>query len=421
MSTRDVDETALANSIGSILRLLQGTGSAVTSGVQNLSPNTSVGPISNVSTLSNIQSGVTKPKTASPTGNGLEGLDFLNHLGETGGDEANPIPGGNEPINSPYGPRGSGFHHGVDIGVPVGTTIVSAINGKVTHAANDDPDGFGSWIEVTGPGGISIRYGHLSHIGAKVGDTVRAGQPLGKSGGAKGADGSGDSTGPHLHFEVRQGGKSIDPMHYLAIKGNGVIAGTPGEAPVTTTAPSRTIDTHDALDTAMNRVTGVLGGKGDPGSENYVDTITTTTDGTPATPGTQAGMTGRDNDPNAIGAFLAATRQHESGGNYHIYNQSGQSNASGAYQFIGTTWRGMGGSTQNAADASPAEQDAIAAKMAKQLFDQFHSWRLVAIAWYGGPAIAQQVANGKDPGSPSGQGGYLAYGDTIQRMMSGGK
>jgi hypothetical protein len=57
--------------------------------------------------------------------------------------------------------------------------------------------------------------------------------------------------------------------------------------------------------------------------------------------------------------------------------------------------------------------------MASALFNQFHSWRLVAIAWYGGPGVAQQVAAGQDPGSPQGQGGYLAYGNTIAGMMGG--
>jgi hypothetical protein len=122
-------------------------------------------------------------------------------------------------------------------------------------------------------------------------------------------------------------------------------------------------------------------------------------------------------DPNAVDAFLAATRQHESGNNYTIYNQSGLSNASGAYQFLGSTWQGLGGSTANAAEASPEEQDRIAKSYAQSLFDQFHDWRLVAIAWYGGPGVAQQVANGQDPGAPDQQGGYLAYGDTIIQMM----
>jgi hypothetical protein len=132
-------------------------------------------------------------------------------------------------------------------------------------------------------------------------------------------------------------------------------------------------------------------------------------------------MHGADNDPGALGAFLAATKQHESGGDYTARNNSGQSNAAGAYQFLGSTWKGAGGSTASAADASPQEQDAVASKMAMALFNEFHSWRLVAIAWYGGPGIAQQVAAGQDPGSPQGQGGYLAYGDTIANMMSGGK
>lgn len=81
---------------------------------------------------------------------------------------------------------------------------------------------------------------------------------------------------------------------------------------------------------------------------------------------------------------------------------------------------GARGSTDAAAQASPQEQDAIARKWALQLFDQFHDWRLVAIAWYGGPGVAAQVAKGVDPGSPEGQGPYIAYGNTIASMMRGG-
>lgn len=123
-------------------------------------------------------------------------------------------------------------------------------------------------------------------------------------------------------------------------------------------------------------------------------------------------------DPNGLQSFLAATKQHESGGNYGIYNQSGLSDASGAYQFISTTWGGYGG-YHNAAEAPPEVQDAKAAEMASQLFERYHDWRLVAIAWYGGPGIADQAAAGQDPGNPDQQGSYLAYGDTIVRMMAG--
>ncbi len=163
------------------------------------------------------------------------------------------------------------------------------------------------------------------------------------------------------------------------------------------------------------------GGQGSP-NDAINNVAATSTGGTTSSGSTvSSGAHGSNTDPNAIEAFLAATRQHESGGDYTIYNQSGLSNASGAYQFIGSTWRGAGGSTQNAAEASPEEQDRVARSMAQSLFDQFHDWRLVAIAWYGGPGVAEQVANGQDPGSPDQQGGYLAYGDTIVNMMAGGQ
>lgn len=410
--SEDPNEVALANSIGSLLRTIMGGGTmgdATSTQVGPTAPGTAVGPIQGVDAFTNIQSGQTQ---AQPDLSKLAGWKTPT-TGETpiGSEESSPTPG-NTTINSGYGPRGGGNHEGIDIGVPSGTTVVAAIGGKITHASNDG-GGYGNLVIIEGANGMSVRYGHLSYIGAKVGSTIRAGQPIGKSGGDAGSPGAGNSTGAHLHFEARQNGQAVDPIHFLSIKGNGIVAGTSGEAPATEMAPSRTISPQDAADTSMARLTGLISGKGDPGSENSVEMI--------AKEGQQgqqkvAGGSG-DGDPGGIESFLAATRQHESGGNYKIYNQSGQSNASGAYQFIGTTWRGMGGSTANAAEASPQEQDAIARKMATQLFNQFHSWRLVAIAWYGGPAVAQKVANGQNPGSPTGQGPYLAYGDTIKKMM----
>jgi hypothetical protein len=145
-----------------------------------------------------------------------------------------------------------------------------------------------------------------------------------------------------------------------------------------------------------------------------------TRDGSTTTTSTTTNGSTSDTDESAVDSFLGAIRQHESGGNYQIYNQSGLSNASGAYQFIGSTWKGLGGSTSSAAEASPAEQDRIARAYALKLFQQFGSWKLVAVAWYGGSGVAEQVTRGQDPGSPEGQGPYLAYGDTIQRMMQGG-
>lgn len=310
---------------------------------------------------------------------------------------SDPVPEGTA-VSQGYG----NGHPGIDLAVPDGTKIAAAISGTVTHAANDDPSGYGQWIEITGADGTITRYGHLSGLSVAAGATVKAGQVIGTSGGVVGETGAGNATGAHLHFEVRQGGNTVDPTPWLA-GGAQVVKANPAQVTVTPVSPGV------ALDTGIDRLTDVFGGKASS-SPNGRSTPTTTSTGQ---------TTGADTDPAAIDAFLNATKQHESGGDYTIRNQSGLSNASGAYQFIGTTWGGYGGYS-SAAEAPPAVQDAKAREMATELFNQFHSWRLVAIAWYGGPGVAAQVANGQDPGSPSGQGSYLAYGNTIQSMMGGG-
>ncbi len=315
-----------------------------------------------------------------------------------------PVPEGT-PVTQPYG-GGSG-HPGIDLGVPVGTQLLAAASGTVTVASNSDPGGYGNEVEIALSDGSHIRYGHLSTIGVHVGDTVKAGQVIGNSGGDPSDPNHGNSDGAHLHFEVRgPDGNTVDPTPYLA-GGHAIVSADPGQ--VTITPPS--LDTK--VGAAASNILDVAAGK----QATHQAQSTST-----KTPGVSTGVASKgDGDPASVDAFLAATRQHESGGNYTIRNQSGLSNAAGAYQFIGSTWRGLGGSTESAADASPEEQDRIARAYALQLFNQFHSWRLVAIAWYGGPGIAQQVANGQDPGAPDQQGGYLAYGDTIASMMGGGK
>ena len=116
-------------------------------------------------------------------------------------------------VTQEYGVNG---HPGMDIGTPVGTPILAPFQGTVTHASNDDPGGYGSWIEVTGADGTVVRYGHLSGMNVKQGQSVGPGTSLGFTGGAQGGEGSGNSSGPHLHFEVRQGGTTIDPSTFLA-------------------------------------------------------------------------------------------------------------------------------------------------------------------------------------------------------------
>lgn len=94
-------------------------------------------------------------------------------------------------------------HHGLDYGVPVGTPIRTSIPGKVTYAGWNN-QGYGNLVIVEN-GPYQTYYAHLSEIPVSVGDTVSTGQVIGLSGN------TGNSTGPHLHYEVRVNGQPVNP------------------------------------------------------------------------------------------------------------------------------------------------------------------------------------------------------------------
>jgi murein DD-endopeptidase MepM/ murein hydrolase activator NlpD len=118
------------------------------------------------------------------------------------------------PVNGPqtgrFGEdRGTHRHQGRDYGVPVGTPVKAPAAGVVTHVG---PKGaYGNVIYINFGGGVEGRYAHLSRFDVKPGERVEAGDVIGLSGGAKGAPGSGRSTGAHLHEEIRINGKAVDP------------------------------------------------------------------------------------------------------------------------------------------------------------------------------------------------------------------
>lgn len=99
-------------------------------------------------------------------------------------------------------------HHGIDLAVPIGTSVLAARDGKVTYVGYDE-GGYGNWIEIEHPNGHSTRYGHLDSTNVKVGQTVTRGQVIAASGN------TGGSTGPHLHFEIRNNGQSTNPIDWL--------------------------------------------------------------------------------------------------------------------------------------------------------------------------------------------------------------
>lgn len=104
-------------------------------------------------------------------------------------------------------------HPGTDIPAPVGTPIKAAAGGYVAWTRLGKQ--YGNYIMLVHAGGISTVYAHLNRFAVKPDTYVERGQIIGYSGGRPGDPGAGLSTGPHLHFEVRQGGIPVDPEHFL--------------------------------------------------------------------------------------------------------------------------------------------------------------------------------------------------------------
>jgi murein DD-endopeptidase MepM/ murein hydrolase activator NlpD len=116
-------------------------------------------------------------------------------------------------LSSNFGVRSDPFlgrpamHTGLDFRSSTGDPVRATANGTVETAGWNG--GYGKMIEIDHGNGFSTRYGHLSEIDVKVGQTVRIGQVIGKVGS------TGRSTGPHLHYETRIDGDAVDPQKFL--------------------------------------------------------------------------------------------------------------------------------------------------------------------------------------------------------------
>ena len=102
------------------------------------------------------------------------------------------------------------LHSGVDLAVAEGTPVYAADNGKVI-VAEDSGNGYGNYIILDHQNGFKTLYGHNSELLVSVGDIVAKGDKIALSGN------TGNSTGPHLHFEVHVHDEKVDPQQYLAL------------------------------------------------------------------------------------------------------------------------------------------------------------------------------------------------------------
>jgi murein DD-endopeptidase MepM/ murein hydrolase activator NlpD len=100
------------------------------------------------------------------------------------------------------------FHTGVDMVAPFGSPVYAADDGVVALVGSSS-QGYGNYVVIAHSGGLNTLYGHLSTALVKVGQPVTQGQPVGLEGS------TGNSTGAHLHFELRINQAPVDPTPYL--------------------------------------------------------------------------------------------------------------------------------------------------------------------------------------------------------------
>jgi murein DD-endopeptidase MepM/ murein hydrolase activator NlpD len=116
-------------------------------------------------------------------------------------------------ISSPFGWRSDPIqgmrrrHAGIDLPGPANARVFATGAGIVRFAGR--AGGYGKMIEVDHPGGVSTRFGHLAQVFVRPGTQVAQGQVIGAMGS------TGRSTGTHLHYEVRIGGRPVDPLAYI--------------------------------------------------------------------------------------------------------------------------------------------------------------------------------------------------------------
>lgn len=108
---------------------------------------------------------------------------------------------------NPFGGSSYEFHSGQDIDAATGDPVVAGASGTVSFVGWQN--GYGQLVVIDHGGGLTTRYGHLSHIDVDQGQTVARSQFIGRVGS------TGRSTGPHLHYEIRINDEPVNPLQYL--------------------------------------------------------------------------------------------------------------------------------------------------------------------------------------------------------------
>lgn len=110
-------------------------------------------------------------------------------------------------FTSGYGARWGSTHYGIDLAVPTGTEVLAAADGEVIQSGWNG--GYGISVYIRHEDGSVTRYGHMNETCVIVGEYVSQGAVIGFSGN------TGDSTGPHVHFEIRIDDVAVDPCEYV--------------------------------------------------------------------------------------------------------------------------------------------------------------------------------------------------------------
>jgi murein DD-endopeptidase MepM/ murein hydrolase activator NlpD len=116
-------------------------------------------------------------------------------------------------VSSSFGWRRNPFsgnfqpHRGVDLAAPLGTPVVATMDGTVV--ASGSHGGYGLLVSLANEHGLETRYGHLSRLAVSLGQQIHKGEVIGYVGS------TGNSTGPHLHYEIRMGGEALDPGRFI--------------------------------------------------------------------------------------------------------------------------------------------------------------------------------------------------------------